>query len=93
MNISDLTIISVACVIGGSIVIGSLLSVVILLSRSNAPTRLVAADVALLCAIGLFLIFSLVNYTVITYEVAILGGLLAVISTLAGARMLSGGQR
>lgn len=93
MNISHLDIISVACVIAGSIIIGSLVATVLLLSRSNVRTRLVTADVALLSAIGLFLVFALVNYTVITFEVAMLGALLSLISTIAGARMLSGGQR
>lgn len=53
----------------------------------------VLPDIVLFPAVGLFLLFSLQTHSNVTYDIALLSGVLAFVSTLATARILTKGGR
>lgn len=80
-------------VVAGAVMTVATVAMLVLFARSDDLSRAVLSDVLFYCAVGLFLLFSLVNTTAITYEVAMFAAVLGTVSTVANARMMAGGQR
>lgn len=83
-------IISICIVIAG---ISLLANLVLLISVQKDTSRAVLADMVFYTMAFVFLLWALLNPTSITYEVALLAGLLGLISTVSVGRILSKGRR
>lgn len=71
-----------------------LLSILALIFRvQDRNSKAVLGDMVFYSMVAIFLAWALLFYTSITYEVALLSGLLGGLSTLAIARIISRGRR
>lgn len=60
---------------------------------TDDATKAVLGDLVFYLMIGIFVLFSMVKETSFTYEVALLTGLMGLITTIAMARILVKGRR
>lgn len=71
-----------------------LVAVLVLILRTrDIPSRAVLADMIFYCMISTYLLWTFTNDASIAYEIAVLGGLLGLLSTVSMARILSKGRR
>ncbi|MDO5077750.1 monovalent cation/H+ antiporter complex subunit F [Corynebacterium sp.] len=70
-----------------------LANLVLILKVKKMSSRAVLADMVFYTMVATYLLWSLLNRTFITYEVALLAGLLGLITTVSTARILSKGRR
>ncbi|AHI04060.1 monovalent cation/H+ antiporter complex subunit F [Corynebacterium falsenii] len=92
MEPTDLLTIMVC--IAGAIVLLALITVLWHASTTdNDARRAVTADIVFMAMAGLFLCYTLLNRSSITYEVAMFAGLFGVLSTVAYARIITRGRR
>ncbi|MFV8381254.1 cation:proton antiporter [Corynebacterium hindlerae] len=74
----------------GACLLGAL--ALILFTHDDA-TRAVVADMVFFIMVAMYIVWTLVTDTSIVYEVALLAGLLGLLSTVSVARILSKGRR
>lgn len=74
----------------GACLLGAL--ALILFAHDDA-TRAVVADMVFFIMVAMYIVWTLVTDTSIVYEVALLAGLLGLLSTVSVARILSKGRR
>lgn len=80
--------------IAAAIVVLALLTVLWrAVSTHNDARRAVLSDIIFTAMAGLFLCYSLLHRTSITYEVAMYAGLFGALSTIAYARIITRGRR
>lgn len=70
-----------------------LLGVVLIFKVKGNVSRAVLADAAFYPMVGVFLTSSLIRSTAITFDIAMLAGLLGILSTIGLARVISRGRR
>lgn len=88
---------SVVHVVGGiGVALCSLAFVLVVIQifrvRGNV-SRAVMSDVAFFSMLGVFLTTALFRHTAITFDIAMLGGLLGILSSVGLARVISRGRR
>lgn len=88
------TVVHTVGVIGVIICAVALLMGVILIFRVRGNvSRAVLADAAFYPMVGVFLCTALLGTTAITFDIAMLAGLLGILSTVGLARVISRGRR
>lgn len=70
-----------------------LLGVVLIFRVPGNVSRAVLADAAFYPMVGVFLTTALLRATAITFDIAMLAGLLGILSTVALSRVISRGRR
>lgn len=70
-----------------------LLGVVLIFKVKGNVSRAVLADAAFYPMVGVFLTASLIHSSFITFDIAMLAGLLGILSTISLARVVSRGRR
>ncbi|MCK7642521.1 cation:proton antiporter [Corynebacterium sp. P5875] len=88
---SVLTIIVVVCIVMMSLALMS--SLALLLKDGGDATRAVLADKVFYTMIAIFVTWTIINPTSISYEIPLLAGLLGLLTTVSFARVLSKGRR
>lgn len=88
---SAFTIIIYACIAVAGIAL--MANLILILTVKKDTSRAVLADMVFYSMAFVFLLWTLLNPTSITYEVALLAGLLGLISTVSVSRILSKGRR
>lgn len=89
-----LTPFALVCAVAIGIMAVSLITVLILVVRSRTDAaRAPLPDMIFYCMVGIFLVWSMTNHTQNAFEVALLAGLLGLLTTVATARILTKGRR
>ena len=88
---SALTIVVVVSVV--MMALALLASLALLLKDGNDTTRAVLADKVFYTMIAIFMTWTIINPTSISYEIPLLAGLLGILTTVSFARVLSRGRR
>lgn len=85
---------TILATVAGVIIVIALLTVLWqACTTDNDARRAVTADMVFMCMAGLFLCYTLVNRSNITFEVALFAGLFGALSPVAYARIITRGRR